>query len=539
MEKAREHVEHEVARSTIFDLEAVEALSKFSPEEVGLGRVVGRGGFCVVRECASIKLLSLPSSSAGAAADTATTITIAAAGSPAGESTGGPNAIAAVAPPGTTNNAERGNVTPDSSLSLRHRPVQHAASFPNEYGTAGTSRHAHNWSNLASSEHGLADQSSGGGGQRLRQRRYPSEGLESFSSNQVLSETREQLARRVWAKRGSHRYVVKKVEPELFHEDRLTYFKGVVDLALETYYLASLSTQHPQILRIRGVAATGPYQPGYFIVLDRLNEVLSKRLNAWMHRHRSTKGLTGAFTGGRRKVKDLLIERLLVATDVASAMEFLHSRNVIYRDLKPDNVGFDADGSVKIFDFGLAKELSEDEKDEDGLYHMTGFTGTGVIARLCLNVLVGLAGDHLCRKRLTFCSPIRRDSVHGPRSWPARAVQSESGRVLVVDGHVVHHGAGAALWPFHAQDVPRSRLQAWVPSHSERQVARGGQSPHEDVLERHHRRPARLLPDHRSAPEGVDPDRSPNLVVPIRRVQVVHSDPGKFATTSNLMLTRQ
>jgi len=30
---------------------------------------------------------------------------------------------------------------------------------------------------------------------------------------------------------------------------------------------------------------------------------------------------------------------------------------------------------LKIFDFGLAKELQESEKTEDGLYRMTGFTG--------------------------------------------------------------------------------------------------------------------------------------------------------------------
>jgi serine/threonine protein kinase len=42
---------------------------------------------------------------------------------------------------------------------------------------------------------------------------------------------------------------------------------------------------------------------------------------------------------------------------------------------KPDNVGFDFIGVLKIFDFGLAKELREDERTEDGLYKMTGCTG--------------------------------------------------------------------------------------------------------------------------------------------------------------------
>jgi serine/threonine protein kinase len=166
------------------------------------------------------------------------------------------------------------------------------------------------------------------------------------------------------------------VEPDLFRQDRVTYLKGVIDLALEAHFLASLSS-HPHILQMRGVSASGPFEAGYFIVLDRLEDVLSKRLTAWMHQHRSTQGLTGALTGGRSRIKDLLTDRLLVSIDIVSAMEYLHSRHIVYRDLKPDNVGFDADGSVKMFDFGLAKELRDDERQENGLYQMTGLTGTG------------------------------------------------------------------------------------------------------------------------------------------------------------------
>ena len=41
---------------------------------------------------------------------------------------------------------------------------------------------------------------------------------------------------------------------------------------------------------------------------------------------------------------------------IAKGMEYLHSHNVLFRDLKPDNVGFDRNGTVKLFDFGLARE---------------------------------------------------------------------------------------------------------------------------------------------------------------------------------------
>jgi serine/threonine protein kinase len=54
---------------------------------------------------------------------------------------------------------------------------------------------------------------------------------------------------------------------------------------------------------------------------------------------------------------------------------FVYS-SIIYRDIKPDNIGFDVRGDVKIFDFGLAKEFQPDTVDKDGTYKLTGDTGS-------------------------------------------------------------------------------------------------------------------------------------------------------------------
>lgn len=312
MRKAKEVVDVEVQGSRTFDAEAFESLPVFAQDEIVLGRVVGRGGFCVVRECTAIKLHR--SSGNGVAPGTS----------------------------GLTPAATSGHGT-SSSHSANTANQRLVSNMPASlHSTNGRSFFRHRAQSFTSASTGAAEG------------------------------TREYLARRVWSKRGG-KYVVKKVEPELFHSDRVTYLKGVIDLALETHYLASLS--HPHILEVVGIASSGQFEEGYFLILSQLQDVLSKRLTAWMHRKRATSGLTGALTGGRRKVKELLSERLLVSHDVAGAMEYLHMNNIVFRDLKPDNVGIDSLGVVRLFDFGLAKELREDERDENGLYRMTGFTG--------------------------------------------------------------------------------------------------------------------------------------------------------------------
>ncbi len=54
-------------------------------------------------------------------------------------------------------------------------------------------------------------------------------------------------------------------------------------------------------------------------------------------------------------------DRLRLARSVCEAVRYAHSHAVIHRDLKPSNILVQADGSVKLLDFGIAKQLDSQD----------------------------------------------------------------------------------------------------------------------------------------------------------------------------------
>jgi protein kinase X len=50
---------------------------------------------------------------------------------------------------------------------------------------------------------------------------------------------------------------------------------------------------------------------------------------------------------------------LFFATEIVLAFEYLHSMDIAYRDLKPENLLIDKEGHVKITDFGFAKIVTD------------------------------------------------------------------------------------------------------------------------------------------------------------------------------------
>ncbi len=65
-------------------------------------------------------------------------------------------------------------------------------------------------------------------------------------------------------------------------------------------------------------------------------------------------------------------EAAKLVRSLARAIQEAHSENIVHRDLKPGNVLLDAEGRLKITDFGLAKDLS----NQDGLSKTGDIMGT-------------------------------------------------------------------------------------------------------------------------------------------------------------------
>lgn len=95
--------------------------------------------------------------------------------------------------------------------------------------------------------------------------------------------------------------------------------------------------QHPNIIQIYEVGLTGDLP--YFSLEFVEGGPLSKKIS--------------------REPQDPTYAAKTVET-LARAMHYAHERGVIHRDLKPANVLLAADGTPKITDFGLAKQLEQD-----------------------------------------------------------------------------------------------------------------------------------------------------------------------------------
>ncbi|KAL7492312.1 hypothetical protein ACHAWT_004944 [Skeletonema menzelii] len=171
-------------------------------------------------------------------------------------------------------------------------------------------------------------------------------------------------------------------------------------------------------MKLRGVAFDGTSgfesgPTGYFLIIDRLFETLGDRIKRWakssaaadsgkgksfsLRRSISLVVGTSAGKGSKRNfdktsslpsstpiVDKQMDERLSVALQISAGLKYLHSHHIIFRDLKPANIGFDVRGDVKIFDFGLARVMPDDGCPYTDTFIMSGAGSPRYMAPECL-----------------------------------------------------------------------------------------------------------------------------------------------------------
>ena len=161
-----------------------------------------------------------------------------------------------------------------------------------------------------------------------------------------LVQDRAFMQRHYLRKGKDTRYAIKRLKSDV-EDDAHIFINGIVDLAIEAKFLAVI--RHPNIIKMRALACKTSISREYFLVLDRLYDILSTRLISW--KRREIKGIGKLFDRKGKRQIAFWLERITVAYDLSCALKYLHGLKIVYRDLKPDNIGFDVRGDVKIFDF--------------------------------------------------------------------------------------------------------------------------------------------------------------------------------------------
>ena len=215
----------------------------------------------------------------------------------------------------------------------------------------------------------------------------PTEGGTHTSSTCLSEDDKQQ-------RRGQRhrRYVLKCIRPSYLNNPE-RYKNGIIDLVLECKTLASMA-QHENVIRLHGVSAGGiaenVSEGKFFLILERVQCTLSDRIAEWRTVHHPSimtilaRSLHIGDSSVRAAIGEpdnldgedcLCCQRLRIASGLVAGLRHIHAHNIAFRDLKPGNIGLDELGSVKILDFGFAKEVLTEEHCKNKR-RPTGMVGT-------------------------------------------------------------------------------------------------------------------------------------------------------------------
>jgi serine/threonine protein kinase len=188
---------------------------------------------------------------------------------------------------------------------------------------------------------------------------------------------------------NENQVVIKFLRPKLYSEPAI-FAACAGDLVKEGMIMSSLN--HENILSVKACAPFGfdsylnGHHDAFFLVLEKLPFTLSMRLEKWQKEFKKTKRPILRLNPFQRNSKNedrithassLLNERLDAAIQLAKAIEYLHSQRILHRDLKPENIGFDANDTLKIFDFDVARVMPQQAiLAENETFHLTRRVGS-------------------------------------------------------------------------------------------------------------------------------------------------------------------
>ena len=192
----------------------------------------------------------------------------------------------------------------------------------------------------------------------------------------TANETSEYDSASVTARSGLSGSLALKCIPKSILQDKEKLHLARESLIQEAKILSNLP-DNPNVIRLVGISADLDANPDKgFLILQRVSDSLEGLLKRWKTRQPHNFRLSLVHTHKNHQLlrNEQAYRVQQAAIGLAKAMAFLHHHHILYRDLKPSNVGLDFEGQVRLFDFGLARTYNE-FNHQDGRT-LTNFVGS-------------------------------------------------------------------------------------------------------------------------------------------------------------------